>query len=51
LASFILAIIMPSNLKDNLVFIFLILSISMQILIALIPKYFTAISCSNNQNQ
>jgi hypothetical protein len=42
--SFILAVILPSNLKNNFILISLILSISIQILIAIIPKYFTAIS-------
>ncbi len=45
--SFLLAVVMPSNIKNNLIFIFLIISISIQILIGIIPKYFTALSNSN----
>lgn len=47
ITSFLLAVLMPPVIKDNLIFIFLMISISIQILIAIIPKYLTSISNSN----
>jgi hypothetical protein len=48
LISFILAVLMPDKLKDNLILIFLIISIAIQGLIGVVPRYFTEMGNSKN---
>jgi hypothetical protein len=50
LTSFILAIVSAPKIKDNLILILLFISVTIQISIAVIPKYFILTSQSSNKN-
>jgi hypothetical protein len=50
ISSFCLAVAMPPFIKDNLVFVFLVLSISVQLTIAILPSYLISISKPIKQN-
>lgn len=47
LTSFVLAVVMPAYIQDNFIFILCLVSVSIQLLIAIVPKYFTSISNTN----
>jgi hypothetical protein len=49
LLSLVLAIVMPAHAKDNLILVLLIISMSFQFLIAIIPKYFSLLNNKTNK--